>query len=107
MQRLDRRTMVLERTILYLQKKADHAMELLRDPENDNRTLLEKEKTQSLAPRAQSKTRCGPVRGYATATGHCPSAARGNRVLAQPDAEVAVACIPVAGASAVTPTPSV
>jgi hypothetical protein len=32
MQQLDRRTMVLERTILDLQKKADHAIELVPDP---------------------------------------------------------------------------
>jgi hypothetical protein len=44
MQRLDRRTTVLERTGLDLQKKADHAMELLPDPEDDNRTVLEKAK---------------------------------------------------------------
>lgn len=44
MQRLDRRTMVLERTIVDLQKKADHAMELLPDPEVDNRMVLEKTK---------------------------------------------------------------
>lgn len=44
MQRLDRRTMVLERTIVDLQKKADHAMRLLPDPEDDARTVLEKAK---------------------------------------------------------------
>jgi hypothetical protein len=106
MQRLDRRTMVLERTILYLQKKADHAMELLPDAENDNRTVLEK----SRRNRWRLGHKANTIRsraGYATTTGHCPSPARGNRVLAQPDTGLAVACIPVADAPAVTPTPSV
>ena len=44
MERLDRRTLVLERTIVDLQKKADHAMELLPDPDDHNRTVLEKAK---------------------------------------------------------------
>ena len=44
MQRLDRRTLVLERTILDLQGKADRAMELLPDPDDDSRTVLEKAK---------------------------------------------------------------
>jgi hypothetical protein len=43
-QRLDRRTRVLERTVLDLQTKADHAMRLLPDPDDDNRTVLEKAK---------------------------------------------------------------
>lgn len=44
MQRLDQRTVVLERTILDLQGKADQAMELLPDPDDDSRTVLEKAK---------------------------------------------------------------
>jgi hypothetical protein len=34
----------IKRTILDLQKKTDHAREFLPDPEDDNRTVLEKAK---------------------------------------------------------------
>ncbi len=44
MQRLDRRTLVLERAVVELQSKADEAMELLPDPDDDTRTVLEKAK---------------------------------------------------------------
>lgn len=44
MQRLDRRTVVLERTVVDLQNKADHAMRLLPDADDDSRTVLEKAK---------------------------------------------------------------
>jgi hypothetical protein len=44
MQRLDRRTVTLERAVVDLQSKADHAMELLPDPDDDGRTVLEKAK---------------------------------------------------------------
>lgn len=44
MQRLDRRTVVLERTVVDLQNKADRAMQLLPDPDDDTRTVLEKAK---------------------------------------------------------------
>jgi hypothetical protein len=44
MQRLDRRTVVLERAVVDLQNKADRAMQLLPDPADDNRTVLEKAK---------------------------------------------------------------
>jgi hypothetical protein len=44
MQRLDRRTVVLERAVVDLQSKADHAMQLLPDPDDDSRTVLEKAK---------------------------------------------------------------
>jgi hypothetical protein len=43
-QRLDQRTGVIERTVVDLQTKADHAMRLLPDPDGDNRTVLEKAK---------------------------------------------------------------
>lgn len=44
MERLDRRTEVLERTVVDLKNKADQAMRLLPDPDEDNRTVLEKAK---------------------------------------------------------------
>jgi hypothetical protein len=44
LQRLDRRTVVIERSVVDLQSKADHAMQLLPDPDDDNRTVLEKAK---------------------------------------------------------------
>ena len=44
MQRLDRRTVVLERAVVDLQNKADRAIRLLPDPDDDNRTVLEKAK---------------------------------------------------------------
>jgi hypothetical protein len=44
MERLDRRTVVLERTIVDLQSKADRAMKILPDPDDDSRTMLEKAK---------------------------------------------------------------
>jgi chromosome segregation ATPase len=44
MQRLDRRTVVLERAVTDLQHKADRAMHLLPDPDDDTRTVLEKAK---------------------------------------------------------------
>jgi hypothetical protein len=44
MQRLDRRTVVLERAVLDLQNKADQAMALLPDRDDDSRTVLEKAK---------------------------------------------------------------
>jgi len=44
MQRLDRRTVVLERAVVDLQNKADRAMRLLPGPDDENRTVLEKAK---------------------------------------------------------------
>jgi hypothetical protein len=44
MRRMDQRTGVLERVVLDLQSKADQAMRLLPDPDDDNRTVLEKAK---------------------------------------------------------------
>jgi hypothetical protein len=44
MQRLDGRTVVLERTVVDLQAKADRALQLLREPDDDSRTVLEKAK---------------------------------------------------------------
>jgi hypothetical protein len=41
-QRLDLRTAVIERTVVDLQTKADDAMQLLPDPDDDTRTVLEK-----------------------------------------------------------------
>jgi len=43
-QRLDSRTLVLERAVVDLQNKADRALRLLPDPDDDNRTVLEKAK---------------------------------------------------------------
>ena len=43
-QRLDTRTLVLERAVVDLQNKADRAMRLLPDPDDDNQTVLEKAK---------------------------------------------------------------
>lgn len=42
MQRLDRRTVVLERAVVDLKNKADPAMQLLPDPDGDDRSVLEK-----------------------------------------------------------------